>query len=431
MKFKHYKTKLFVLFLTLSSLFTSTVTTFSETVTKDEDFSINAKAALAVDVETGMILYEQNSEAMLPVASITKLLSFYVIQQKIATGEINWTDTVTISQDVAALSQNLELSNVILDMGETYTVEELFETAVILSANGATVALAEWVAGTEAAFVDLMKEQLQMWGIIDFNLVNSTGLNNEDLTTTLYPGSGPTDENEFTAKDLAIITRHLIKDFPKTLEYTNKASATFESKSSGPAIMYSTNWLLPGMPYEKPGVDGLKTGTTILAGFSFVGTSQQNGQRIITVILNAETSDRRFIETSRLIDYAYENWAERTIIASGEEIPLVSPISVLKGKEKTVPVIVKEEVTYLAPISAKQSDFEYLLSFDDQKKVTTAPLARENALGQLKVTLKDEALGYLELTDLENFESKSTPFYPQTDVQRANIFVQIWRQLFR
>lgn len=427
MTFKHPIKHLFILLLTGTSLFISPLAVFSETVTKNEGFSINAKSALAVDVETGKILYEQNSDEVLPVASITKLLSFYVIQQKIADGEISWTDTITISPDVAALSQNLELSNVRLHAGDTYTVEELFETAVILSANASTVALAAFVAGTEADFVDLMKEQLQIWGITDFKLVNSTGLNNEDLTTPLYPSSGPTDENEFNAKDLAIITRHLIQSFPKTLEYTQKASATFESKSDGPAIMYSTNWLLPGMPYEKPGVDGLKTGTTILAGASFVGTSEQEGQRIITVILNAETSEIRFMETSRLMDYAYENWTYQTIVAAGEEVPVVSPMPVLDGKEKTVPVIVKEVVTALVPHASKQSNFEFFLTFDDKKKATTAPITTKKALGQVKVSIKDETLGYLEKTDLE---SDSTPFYAANEVQRANLFVRLWRQLF-
>ncbi len=420
-----------VLFLTISSLLAFPLDLFAETVTTPDDFSIEAKAALAVDMQTGIILYEQQSEERMPVASITKLLSLYLVQQTIANGELSWDDNVTISSDIATLSQNLALSNVILEAGETYTVEELFETAVILSANAATVALAELVAGSEFAFVDLMKEQLTTWGITDFVLVNSTGLNNEDMTTPLYPSSNPTDENEFTAKDIAIITRHLLQDFPETLNYTNKASAVFESKSGGPATMYSTNWLLAGMPYEKSGVDGLKTGTTDLAGPSFVGTIEKDGRRVITVLLNAETSDARFSETSRLMDYAYNQWAYQTILNAGDEIPSVSPVEVLEGKEEAVSVIVNEDLTALLPIASEPFDFRYTLLFDDSSTKLKAPITKKQALGEVQVQLPADSLVYLEESDCEAaLISNTTTFYANNAVERANFFVRLWRQLF-
>ncbi|MHC5268078.1 serine hydrolase [Enterococcus sp. LJL98] len=403
--------------------------------TTEETFSIQAKAALAVDVATGTILYEQNSNARLPMASITKLLSFYVIQDHIATGEFSWSDSITISKEISDLSYNLALSNVLLETGDTYTIEELFETAVLQSANAATVAIAETIAGTEKDFVDLMKQQLSTWGITDSKIVNSTGLNNEDIQTAHYPGSSPTDENELSARDIAIVARHLIVDFPETLAFTKKASATFHSKSGGPAVMYSTNWLLPGMPYEKASVDGLKTGTTDLAGPSFVGSAIQNNQRIITVILNAEADeehpDARFTETSRLIDYAYENWQSQSLLTAGEPLPSKSTVPVVDGKEKNVPIVSKDSLNVLLPTKTTLEDFDVQLTLEEKNQKSKAPISKGQELGAYTLIPKEPLL-YLETSDEAQAKEQLTalPFYAEKDVEKTNIFVRIWRKLF-
>lgn len=152
------------LFLSLILFFSLTIPALADSDTS-EDFSVEAKAALAFDFETGKIFYEKNGETELEIASLTKLISFYVVQTKIKNGELAWDDSVIISKDVATLSTLPELSNIPLIEGKSYSVKELFDAAVIVSANAATVALAEKIAGTEFAFVDLMKAQLIDWGI--------------------------------------------------------------------------------------------------------------------------------------------------------------------------------------------------------------------------------------------------------------------------
>lgn len=430
-----HKNTLVVFLLAITTFFLTPMNIFADSTTHSDDFSIKAKAALAVDVETGKILYEQNSNEILPIASISKLLSFYIIQQKIAEGELNWSDQIVISKEIAELSQDLTLSNVILDEGDIYTVEELFEAAVIVSANAATIALAEQVAGTEKEFVDLMKEQLITFGMKDPFIVNSTGLNNEDINTTPYPGSELTDENKLTAKEVAIIARHLIQDFPETLAITAQSSATFHSKSGGPAIMYSTNWLLPDMPYAKAEVDGLKTGTTILAGPSLVTSAVKEDRRIITVVLNAqnddESPDARFTETSRLIDYAYEEWSYKNILVENETLPEVSPLPVLYGKTSEVPVIVKENLNLLVPKDWTKTDFNYHSVLKDKQQTVIAPIQKGEALGTFTIEEKNET-HYLEPDDFKAAQKKkeNLPFYAENEVVEVNFFVKIWRQLF-
>jgi len=198
-----------IIFLLFSSLFTANVAA--------EDLDIRAKAAISVDADTGKIFYEQNSDKAMGIASTTKLISLYLVEDAIQNGELSWEDEVPISDDVAELSENLDLSNVPLSQDEHYTVRDLFEAAVIESANAATIALAEEVAGSEEKFVQQMRQQVEDWGIVDAKIVNSTGLSNEFLGDNIYPGTSKKDENELSARDLAIVARNLLQDFPDIL----------------------------------------------------------------------------------------------------------------------------------------------------------------------------------------------------------------------
>ena len=259
-------------------------TTF--TAEEIKNFSIDAKAAFSVDFDTGKILYDQEGETPMGIASVTKIISLYLVAEQVKQGKLTWEDPVEISQYAADLSVAPDLSNVPLHRDVQYTVKDLYEASYIQSANAAVVALAEKIAGSEPAFVDQMKDKLTEWGITDAKIVNASGLNNTYLGENLYPGSTSTDENELSAKDVAIVARHLLQDFPEVLEVTSTVTKTFGEGSYSPVEMVNWNWMLPGFINAKDGVDGLKTGTTDLAGACFVGTAVRDGQRIITVVLN-------------------------------------------------------------------------------------------------------------------------------------------------
>ncbi|EOT30177.1 serine hydrolase [Enterococcus saccharolyticus] len=395
------------------------------------DFKVEAKAALSIDADTGKILYDQNSDDALGIASITKIISLYLVEKEVAEGKLAWDDEVEISDFVAELSVHPELSNVPLESTSKYTVKDLFDSAFIQSSNASTMALAEKIAGTEAAFVDLMKKQLEDWGIKDAKIVNSTGLNNVYLGEQIYPGSKKDDENILSAKGVAIVARHLIHDYPDVLEVTATPKQEFGAHTFSPIEMVNWNWMLPGMIYEKAGVDGLKTGTTDLAGACFVGTMTKDGQRIITVVLNATNHETdpgaRFVETGRLMDYTFDNWKKEEVLAQGATVPEFKTAPVHQGKELTVPVQTENAVTVWLHSSMTKEDVTFKTTLN-AKRVTDknelqAPIEKGENVGTVQATTPDK-LGFVEASDEESVQ---TPLVASQEMAKANIFVQAWR----
>ncbi|HIZ53247.1 MAG TPA: D-alanyl-D-alanine carboxypeptidase, partial [Candidatus Enterococcus avicola] len=413
-------------FLSLILLLPGQTSSFAATK-ENNNFSVEAKAALAFDFETGKILYEKNSEEKLEIASLTKLISLYVVQTKIASGELAWDTPVTISKAVSELSLSPELSNIPLIEGQNYSVKELFDAATIVSANAATVALAEKVAGTEFAFVDLMKEQLIAWGIENPLIVNASGLNNEDIPGEIYPGSARTDENKLTAKELALVSRNLIRDFPETLQVTSQSVLNYTNLDNEESIMYTTNLLLPGMPYAKAGVDGLKTGTTDLAGRSLITTMKKDNQRVITILLNAtdqEDPDARYTETSRLLDYAFGSWESKAVVTKGQMIPTVEPIPVEKSLEGSVDLIAQDTIELFLPIKEDLNTVDFKLDYLDNQALLIAPVEANQAVAKLTVTYPQDTLGYLEPV-----EALTTILVTKSSVEKANFFQLTWQKI--
>ena len=424
------KIQIFIpIFLSLILLLPGQTSSFAATK-ENNNFSVEAKAALAFDFETGKILYEKNSEEKLEIASLTKLISLYVVQTKIASGELAWDTPVTISKAVSELSLSPELSNIPLIEGQNYSVKELFDAATIVSANAATVALAEKVAGTEFAFVDLMKEQLIAWGIENPLIVNASGLNNEDIPGEIYPGSARTDENKLTAKELALVSRNLIRDFPETLQVTSQSVLNYTNLDNEESIMYTTNLLLPGMPYAKAGVDGLKTGTTDLAGRSLITTMKKDNQRVITILLNAtdqEDPDARYTETSRLLDlldYSFGSWESKAVVTKGQMIPTVEPIPVEKSLEGSVDLIAQDTIELFLPIKEDLNTVDFKLDYLDNQALLIAPVEANQAVAKLTVTYPQDTLGYLEPV-----EALTTILVTKSSVEKANFFQLTWQKI--
>lgn len=403
----------------------------STNVSASESPDIRAEAAISLDYDTGKIFYEQNSDEPMGIASTTKLISLYLVQKEIQDGDLDWDEEVPISQDVAELSENLDLSNVPLAENEYYTVQDLFEAAVIQSANAATIALAEKVAGSEEEFVDQMRQQVEDWGIIDAKIVNSTGLSNEFLGDNIYPGTTQEDENELSAKDLAIVTRNLLQDFPEILQVSRIPEKEFAPDSSAPFNMENFNQMLPGLSAQRNGVDGLKTGTTDLAGACFVGTIEQDGNRLITVVLNAtdhdeiENPNARFDETNKLIDYSFDNWQQETILEENDSIPNTSSITVPQGKRQSLPIVAQDEVNLWLPENKSREDVSYNISLENDE--VEAPIESGTTVGTVQAQDEDDDLGYLDNEEAEEyFES---PLATTEGTERANIFTTTWRSI--
>ena len=391
---------------------------------EETPLAIQAKAAIAIDSDTGKIFYEQDATTPLHIASTTKLLSMYIIYDQIRTGKLSMTDQVTISAETSALSQNWQLSNVLLYEGQSYSVKNLIEAGFLESANAAVMALAEKVAGSEAAFVDLMRAQLTAWGITDGTIVTSTGLNNAFLGDDRYPGSGAEEENQLSAKDLAIVARHLLQDFPEVLQITSQSQLTFAEPTGENLELENTNQMLAGMAVATDGVDGLKTGTTDLAGACFVGTVKRGDTRLITVVLNVTdaTGIARFTETARMMEWVYSQWQQQTIDGATLTIPKRQTISVKDGKQLKVAVGLDNEVTVWVKKGMDATNITVTPTFT--KTSVTAPVKKDKQVGTAVIRLTEDTLGYLDQT-----QQPKTTIVVQKAVSKANSFELGWRKV--
>lgn len=376
------------LFLTLLTMFTLFL---GSTPVLAEDFSVAAKHAIAVEVSTGKVLYEQDSQTPASIASISKLLSVYLVYEALEKGEIQLDTMVDISDYPYSLTANTELSNVNLD-ARSYSVSDLLNASLITSSNSAIIALAEKIAGSEAAFVDKMKAKVAEWGITDATIVNTSGLDNSDLGENIYPGSKPDDSNQFSALDVAIIARRLILDYPQVLNITSLNAYDF-----GGYTYYSTNQMLSEGTHARGGVDGLKTGTSNSAGSSFVATTTQANMRIITVVLNATdgltNSDNRFVETNNLMNYVYNNYSAITLVKKGEAFEN-SSVKLFNGTKASSPAVATAD---LLAIQKNTSEQPVTATFTSNQTEFDAPITSGTVVGQLKIVDNDLiGVGYLD-----------------------------------
>jgi len=248
---------------------------------------ITAGSFIVIDFETGMELQSRNADRLRGSASMTKMMSVYLIYEAIENGQIDLDTIVPISSGAAGLSRNPDETNIPLSMSDRYTVSELLDAVVVVSAAGATRALAELVGGSRAGFLVMMNNKADEWGI-DAVFRSASG------------GSGGPGGTNMTARAMAVITRNIILKFPEVLEKTAQPSINIAGQ-----IWSSTNTLL-GV-YD--GIDGFKTGTNASTGAHFAGTAQRGDIRIITVVMGT-TWERRFVDTSTLLDYGFSAMEE-------------------------------------------------------------------------------------------------------------------------
>lgn len=388
---------------------------------------VDAKASITVDYGTGQILQGQAIDEPLGIASITKMLAEYIVFEEIDAGNIAWDTEIKISDYAYRISQDYALSNVPLRNGELYTLEELYHAMAIYSANGATIAIAEAIEGTEEAFVDRMQETVEAFGIEDATLYNSTGLNNKYLGDNIYSGSEVDDENIMSARSVAKITSRLLTDYPEILEVASIPTMTFREGTIDSIEMTNWNLMLEGLLLERPGVDGLKTGRTGFAGPTFAGTAMENDRRLVTVVLNSgDDLTTRFRETSKLMDYGFDQFATESVITNWEDNLEYSPLTVINGKEEELDYEPSEELEMLIQLGDNlDKELTYTIEWD--KNIITsdgaiaAPIAEGMELGRLLVDYSGNEHGYLD-----GATENSVPLVATQDVEKAGIFSQLW-----
>lgn len=404
----------------------------STAIAAEDSLNIKGESAILIDADTGRILYQKNPDTSLPPASMTKMMTEYLVLEAIKEGRLKWDEKTGISEYVYKISQDRSLSNVPLRRDVEYTVKELYESMAIYSANGSTIAITEILAGSETNFVKMMNQKGSELGLKDYKFVNSTGLNNIDLQGMHPEGTAPDEENMMSARDTALLGYRLIKDFPEVLDTSKIPEKYFQEDTSDEIKMQNWNWMIPGTMYgvyDYPGVDGIKTGSTDLGGYSFTATAKKGDIRLISVVMRTNSYAERFGETKKLLDYGFSNFTKKELYPAGYKIEGQSLVPVVKGKEKVAEVALQKPVTMLVK-KGEEDLFQPSYQFDSallKNGALVAPLSQDQVVGSLILNYKGtEDMGYLT-EDLKT--TSQVPVVTTTEVKKANWFVLFFRAI--
>jgi D-alanyl-D-alanine carboxypeptidase (penicillin-binding protein 5/6) len=368
------------------------------------DLTLNVKSAILMDAQSGQILFERNADQALPPASMTKMMTEYIVMEQIKSGKIKWEDQVATSK----YASDVPGSGDLLANGEKLTVRQMFQAMSIYSGNDATVALAEHAGGTEADFARLMNEKAKQLGMTTAHFATATGLSRTDLKDVegapFYDG---TENTVMSARDAATLAYRIVNDHPEVLEFAKTTSLKLRERDKSPMINW--NWMLEGnssvanfKKYAYPGLDGLKTGYTDEAGYCFTGTAVRNGMRLITVVMGTRTEAERFDETRKLLDYGFANFELKTVVAAKSEIASMQTADLRKGVKPTVPVVTEKELALVVKKGTADDQFvQKAEQIEPDKRL--APIKQGAVLGTLTVTYdgKDHQIRLVAAEDVE------------------------------
>lgn len=328
-------------------------------VKAEEDLTPTAKSAILIDYATGEVLYEKNADERLAPASMTKIGSMLLIMEAIDSGKLSVDDEVTISEEAASMGG----SQIFLEAGEVYTVHDLLKGVAIASGNDAVVALAEKLAGSQGAFVDMMNKRFKELGANNTNFVNAHGLDAEGHLTT--------------ARDMATIARELLKH-EKILEYTSIYEEYLEKNDGTKTWLVNTNKLVRF--YD--GVDGLKTGFTETAGYCLTATAKKDDFRLISVVMGEDSTENRSSDTVKLLNYGFNTYKINTIKTKDE---VLGKVRVERGKENFAEIVLLEDATELLKNTEDVSNYEFNLKVDTIK----APVKPGDIVGSAEIIDND------------------------------------------
>lgn len=334
----------------------------------------NFKAAIVIDAATGLILVANEVDLRRPPASMLKMMTELIVLEHIADGDMTLSEIVKVS----ALASNMGGSQVYLKHGEKFTVEELLMALAIHSANDAAVALAEHLAGSVDAFVDLMNIKARDLGMTSTEFHSVHGL---------PPGWKQTSDMT-TVRDMATLGRALV-EHPQALEWASTKTAPFRN---GEFTLYNPNKLVGN--YR--GLDGLKTGFTGAAGFCVTATAVRKGKRLISVVMGCPTDKGRATETTRLLTYGFNMYKQVSVFTTAGE-PLAEPLRIKGGKKKSVQVTYGESLEISVPRNREQ-DLELEIQLPEEFE---APLALGAEVGVALVTLDGVVLGSVPIVATE------------------------------
>ncbi len=347
------------------------------------NFDVNARTAIVQDYLSGKILFEKDADRQIFPASMTKIMTSIIVFDLLKSGELSLDDKFLVSENAWRLSQ-AGYSSMFIMVGDEISVENLLRGIIVSSGNDACIALAEGIAGTEEEFAIMMTEKAREIGMENTNFSNSSGINAPD--------------NLSTVRDILIMSNYLIKNYPNYYEYYKETEFTWDRTGGDPIKQGNRNPLL----YKNIGVDGIKTGYLAYEKYSLASTIKRNERRIIAVGSGFASKNSRSKESLKLLTYGLTNF-DTINIAKKDEI--FDELEVWQGTQKTVKSYISEDVYQTIPKAKKK----YLKVSVDYQGPLKAPIFKNDIIGKVKISYKDEQIGEYELLALE-------------DVKRQNIF---------
>ncbi len=342
---------------------------------------VTAPSAILMEASSGQVLYELNADEKLPIASVTKTMTMLLIMEALDSDKIKLTDKVPTSEYAASMGG----SQVFLEPGEEMTAEDMLKAIAVASGNDAAVAMAEFIAGTESAFVEMMNKRASELGCKNTHFINCNGLDE-------------TSEHHSSARDVAIISRELLKH-PKILEYT---SIWMDSLRGGEFGLSNTNKLIR---FYK-GANGLKTGSTSIAKYCLSAAAKRDGMQLIAVVFAAPTSAERFGSASKLLDYGFANYS---VVNAAEKVGEFEKLTVIGGKTDFITPVADKTVNFIVKKGNKDK-IEISTSFDEPLR---APIAKNQKIGTATLTIGGEKVAVCDILSAD-------------EVGRMNISTMFW-----
>lgn len=325
--------------------------------TSNLDLQLESGAAILIDQKSGEVLYEYNSHEQLRPASVTKVMTILLIMEALDSGKITLEDKVPCSENASAMGG----SQIWLDVREELTVHEMLKAICVVSANDCTVAMAEYLAGSEEAFVEQMNKKAKELGMNDTVFKNCHGIDEDGHVTSAY--------------DISLMSRELLNNHPNITNYT---TIWMDTLRDGKSQLVNTNKLLR----TYTGATGLKTGSTSLALYNLSASATRNDLSLIAVIMKAPTSAIRFSEAQKLLDYGFSNFSYTELGKKGD---VIKEEVVNKGLDKTVKLVLEKDV---GEIMKKGSGTEISQEISINKNIS-APINKGDVLGNITYTCPD------------------------------------------
>ncbi|MFP4138222.1 MAG: D-alanyl-D-alanine carboxypeptidase family protein [Halomonas sp.] len=331
---------------------------------------LKASSWILMDADSGRVLAEHNSDERLPPASLTKLMTAYLVERELDRGNIAMDDTVPVSEEAWRTGG----SKMFIEVDSEVSIRDLLYGIIIQSGNDASVAVAEHLSGGEAPFADLMNQHVDRLGLTNTNFRNATGL--------------PDDDHYSSARDLALLSRHIIQDYPEHYRIYAEKYFTYSDIRQP-----NRNRLL----WRDPSVDGLKTGHTEAAGYCLVASAKRDEMRLISVVMGAESEEARAQETQKLLSYGFRYFETLKLYDRGS---VLDTPRIWGGQSKQLRVGVDSDVVMTVP-RARNQELDAALEI---RQDIEAPVSQGERVGTLEVRLGDEVVGEQPLVALETIE---------------------------